>query len=79
MKLEGKICLVTGGSRGIGKSIVRNLIAEGASVVFTYLKNKDSAENLLRKLVLAQIDSNFILWMSKDRSSVSRVSKNHWL
>ena len=38
MKLEGKIALVTGSSRGIGKSIAETFSREGASVVVTYKK-----------------------------------------
>ena len=38
MKLEGKIALVTGSSRGIGKSIAEAFSREGASVVVTYKK-----------------------------------------
>ena len=75
MKLEGKICLVTGGSRGIGKSIVRNLIAEGASVVFTYLKNKDSAEKFVKEIGVSSDRLKFHFMDVKDRSSVSRVVK----
>jgi 3-oxoacyl-[acyl-carrier protein] reductase len=42
--LEGKIALVTGGSRGIGAGIVARLAADGAAVAFTYANSKDRAE-----------------------------------
>jgi len=56
MKLEGKIALVTGSSRGIGKSIAETFSREGASVVVTYKKNymlaKKTAQNLNDSLVV---------------------------
>lgn len=51
--LNGKIALVTGGSRGIGSSICLELAKAGATVVINYSNSKDSAEN-----VLEQIKSN---------------------
>lgn len=41
--LEGKTCLVTGGSRGIGKAIVLAMAEEGADVMFTYLSRSELA------------------------------------
>ena len=42
--LAGKGALVTGGSRGIGRAIVRRLAADGAAVVFSYLKDEAAAQ-----------------------------------
>lgn len=45
-RLEKKVALVTGGSRGIGAAIVKRLAAEGAKVVFTYGRSFEKAEAL---------------------------------
>jgi len=41
--LRGKVAMVTGGSRGIGRAVVEGLAARGARVVFTYLRSREEA------------------------------------
>jgi 3-oxoacyl-[acyl-carrier protein] reductase len=50
LKLENKVAIVTGGSRGIGRAIVLQLASEGAKVVFTYQSSEQVANELTEEV-----------------------------
>lgn len=50
INLQGKVAIVTGGSRGIGAEIVKSLARNGADVAFNYVKSEEKAMELVKEL-----------------------------
>jgi len=66
-QLKTKIAIVTGGSRGIGKSTVLTLASHGVDSIFTYRSNQEEAEKVVsqiretgRKAIALQFDAGIV-------------------
>ena len=68
--LYNKVALVTGGSRGIGASIVKRLSAEGAAVAFTYVASRDAADAVVREV---RQSGAKVLAIQSDSADVSQI------
>src|SRR5271170_1076365 len=49
-KLQGKVAVVTGASKGIGASIALHLAAEGAAVVVNYASSREGADRVVQQI-----------------------------
>lgn len=64
--LSGKVAIVTGGSKGIGRSTVLRLAREGAKVVFSYSSDAKAAQALVD-----HIGADKVLAVKADASSIT--------
>jgi len=57
LPLRGRVALITGGSRGIGRGIAEGLAREGVRIAISYRNNKSAAQTTLKHLQEAGVES----------------------
>jgi 3-oxoacyl-[acyl-carrier protein] reductase len=70
MAISGKVVIVTGGSKGIGKAIALRAATEGASVVINYLSDVEAANS-----VVEQIGPDRALAVQADVSRTDEITR----
>jgi enoyl-[acyl-carrier protein] reductase III len=76
--LAGKVALVTGGSRGIGRAIVRKLASAGCDVGINYYNSHDEAEELAREVSSLGRRAALVPGNVGDPSSVEEIFAGFW-
>ncbi|MFO0643225.1 MAG: 3-oxoacyl-ACP reductase family protein [Polyangiaceae bacterium] len=80
-RLDGKVAIVTGGSRGIGRACAEALAAQGALVVVNYVKGeaaaKEVAEGIVAKGGKAEIAAFDVGDMAATEKAIDEIAKKH--
>jgi 3-oxoacyl-(acyl-carrier-protein) reductase len=72
-QLKGKVALVTGGSRGIGRAIALALASEGADVAIDYCHSKDGADETCRRVRELGVRTNAFQADVADMAAVEKM------
>ena len=70
--LDGKVALVTGGSRGIGRAIAQRLAQEGAFVIINYARHADKAQEVVHELEVTGVHA---LAVQADMSQIADIRR----
>ena len=76
MSLSGKIAVVTGGSRGIGRAISQRLAALGATVIVNYVSNPAAAEETAQSIRSAGGKAEAVKFNVADSEEIEAAFKN---
>ncbi len=72
-KLDGRVALITGASRGIGKAMALTFAKEGATVIVNYLKHRDQAERVVEQIQKTSGDASALQADVADQTSVKNL------
>jgi 3-oxoacyl-[acyl-carrier protein] reductase len=72
-EFEGRVAIVTGGSRGIGRAIVKELAARGAAVAFTFSRNQEMADALVAEIQSTGVRASAFQGDAADAKSAEEI------
>jgi enoyl-[acyl-carrier protein] reductase III len=73
MGLEGKVALVTGGSRGIGRAIALVLAGRGAHVAINFFRNREAAEGTAAEIEALGVRALLLRGSVSEESHIGRM------
>lgn len=76
IRLDGKVALVTGGSRGIGRGCALALARSGADVIVNYVSRKDAADEVVKQIEAMGRRAIAVQADVADRAQVERMVEN---
>lgn len=80
-RLEGKVAIVTGGSRGIGRATAEALASQGATVVLTYVRGEEEAKKAVAAIEAAGGKAEAVGFdvsdMAASEAAVAEIAKRH--
>ena len=73
MSLEGKLALVTGSGRGIGRAIALKLASQGADIVVNFFRHRESAEQTAKDIEALGVKAEVIRANVGDPAKVDEI------